>query len=198
MMKTAGHVKKHYVTCCQIFEDFKNRNGNNATLSEYMKEVEEHTKKIEIPDEALTLKGDMLEILAELFFKAFANDPRIGLKDYEPVALEEDYGVDGFGINAAGVKVPVQVKYRSNPQDLVLYAEIARTYTSAMIQLKIPVQGKDSIYVFTTASGVTVACSTVFGDMLRIIHGDIIREQINNNISFWDMAFEEIKETLLG
>lgn len=198
MLKTAGHVKKHYETCCLLFEDFKNREGENTTLNEYMKFIEARTQKTSNEDERLVLKGDMLEILAEIFFKAFANDPRVGLTNYEPVPLEEDYGVDGFGTNAAGRKVPVQIKYRSNPTDLVLYAEMARTYASAMVQLDIPVRGDDSLYVFTTANGVTAACETVFKGMLRVIDGNIIRDQIDNNVSFWEMAYKEIEDTLLN
>lgn len=194
MLKTSGHVKKHYKTCCIVFEDFK----DGGTLDDYMKAVEAQASSIKDPDEQLVLKGDMLEILAEIFFKAFANDPRVGLTGYEPIPLEEDYGVNGFGVNAAGHKVPVQIKWRSNPTDLVLYAEMARTYASAMVQLNIPVEGRDSLYVFTTANDVTVACKTVFKDMLRVIDGNIIRDQIDNNVSFWNVAFEEIKETLLS
>jgi hypothetical protein len=67
-----------------------------------------------------------------------------------------------------------------------------------MVQLDIKVEGADSLYVFTTANDVTVACKTVFKDMLRVINGTIIRDQIDNNVSFWGVAYEEIKETLLS
>ena len=81
MFKTAGHVAKHYKPCCIIFEDFKNRGGSNATIEEYVKAVEHHAAGIKDLDARMAFKGDMLEILAEMFFKAFANDPRVGLKD---------------------------------------------------------------------------------------------------------------------
>jgi len=198
MLRTAGHVRKYYKPCCLIFEEFKNRGTENATLGEYMKAIEKHCEDFDDGDKILTFKGDMLEILAELIFKAFPNDPKIGLVDYEPVPLEDDYGVDGFGVNAAGKKVPVQVKYRSNPTDDVLYAEVSRTYTSAQIQLRMEIQGENSIYVLTTANKVTTACKTVFGNMLRVINGETIRQNINNNKSFWELAYEEVKETLLS
>lgn len=198
MLKTAGHVKKYYKPCCILYEEFKNRQGNNITLKEFMKFVEKEAIGIEDDDQRMTFKGDMLEILAELFFKAFSNSPQVGLTEYEPVPLEKDYGVDGFGVNAAGKKCAVQIKYRSNPEDSVLYSEMARTYTSAIIQLNIPLEGDDCLYVFTTAFGVTVACETVFGKKLRVISKSIISNEINNNVSFWDMAYKEIEETLLG
>lgn len=198
MLKTAGHVKKYYKSCCIIFEDFKSRNGNNSTLKEFMKHVKSMSTEILDDDKRQTFKGDMLEILAEIFFKAFSNSPQVGLSDYKPVPLEEDYGVDGFGKNAAGKVCAVQVKYRSNPEDLVKYSEMARTYTSAVIQLDIPLEGDDCLYVFTTAFGVTVSCKTVFGKKLRVISKDIISNEINNNVNFWEFAYKEIEETLIG
>ena len=196
MLKTAGHVKKYYKACCIIFEDFKNRNGQNATLNEFMKHIKKMANEIQEEDERLVFKGDMLEILAEMFFKAFSNSPAIGLSDYEPVPLEKDYGVDGTGINAAGTKCAVQIKYRSNPEDSVLYAELARTFTSGMIQLNIPFNTDNCLYVFTTAFKVTAVCETVFGKRLRVISRDIISNEINNNVSFWEFAYNEIAETL--
>lgn len=198
MLKTAGHVMKHYKPCCVLFEDFRDRKNENATLSEFMGGIEKQASSLPSEDDSLILKGDMLEILAELFFKSFENDPKVGLSNYEPVALEEDYGVDGIGVNANGNKVPVQIKYRSNPTDLVLYAEIARTYASAMVQMKIPCEGPNSLYVFTTANAVTVSCNHVFGNMLRVINGNTIRQFIDNNVSFWETAYKEIESTLLG
>jgi len=197
MLKTSGHVKTHYKECCIIFEDFKNRNGVDATLNAFKESIEQHAQNKPI-DEQNIFKGDMLEILAEIFFKAFQNDPRVGLSDYTPVPLEEDYGVDGFGINAAGKQCAVQVKFRSNPLDSVTYAELARTYASAILLQKIPLEGDNCLYIFTTAQDVTHPNGTVFGSMLRVISHNIISEEINNNINFWNAAFEEIKETLLG
>lgn len=197
MLKTAGHIKKYYKPCCILFEDFKNRNGNDATLKEYMKFIRDTSKGIQDDDERQVFKGDMLEILAEIFFKAFSNSPQVGLTDYEPVPLEEDYGVDGKGVNATGKKCAVQIKHRSNPEDAVTYSEMARTYTSAIIQLDIPLEGDDCLYVFTTARKVTVACETVFGKKLRVISRDIISNEIDNNVNFWEQAYKEIEETLL-
>lgn len=210
MLKTAGHVKKYYIPCCYLFEGFKNRHGN-ATFDEFLKEVEQISKKgiddnlngkeihFRVPeDERFTFKGDMLEILAEIFFKAFANSPEVGITQYTPIPLPEDYGVDGKGMNAAGTSCAVQVKYRDNPMEKILYAEIAKTYTSGKIQLGLPLDTDNCIYVFTSAWEITGACQTVFGKMLRVINREIISREIDNNISFWNTAFEEIRDTLIG
>jgi len=197
MLKTSGHVKTHYKECCIIFEDFKNRNGADATLDAFKAAIEQHAST-KVPEEQYKFKGDMLEIFAEIFFKAFQNDPRVGLTDYTPVPIEEDYGVDGFGINAAGKKCAVQIKYRANPLDSVTYAELARTYTSAILLQQIPLEGDNCLYVFTTAFDVTSPNGIVFKKMLRPITANFIAQEIDNNVNFWNAAFNEIKETLLA
>jgi hypothetical protein len=198
VLKTAGHVKKHYKPCCTIFEAFKNRNGVNATFEAYLSEIEKWATKVPDPDDRDILRGDMLEVFAEMFFGAFPNDPAVGITGYTPVPLPEDYGVDGTGTNAAGTMCAVQVKYRGCPTDLVTYAEIARTFTSAVLQMGLPLyNAANSIFIFTSAFDVTVACKTVMGDKIHVLNREIISGKVDNNVSFWDYAFNEIKDTLL-
>jgi hypothetical protein len=193
MLKTSGHVKKHYRACCTIFDAFNTRRGVNVTFEDFLVEIERWAVKIQDPDEQNVFRGDMLEILAEMFFGAFANDPAVGLTGYTPVPLPEDYGVDGTGNNAAGTDCAVQVKYRGDPTDLVTYAEIARTFTSAVLQLGLPLyNGSDNIFIFTSAYDVTVACKTVMGNKIHILSRGIIKNKIDNNVSFWDYAYNEI------
>jgi hypothetical protein len=130
-----------------------------------------------------------------MFFGAFANDPSVGLTGYTPVPLPEDYGMDGQGNNAAGIDCAVQVKYRGDPTDLVTYAEIARTFTSAVLQRGLPLyNGSDNIFIFTSAYDVTVACKTVMGNKIHVLNRGIIQQKIDNNVSFWEYAFNEVKE----
>jgi hypothetical protein len=194
MLKTAGHVKKHYKPVCSIFEEFK----DGATLEGYVREVEKYAANIQDEDTRMSFKGDMLEILAEIFFKAFENNPAVGLRDYTPIPLDEDFGVDGKGINANGKDCAVQVKYRGNPFDLISYSDIARTYTSANLQLGLELEGDDRIYVFTTAIDVNIQCHTVFKGMVRVLGKEIVSREINNNRNFWLLAYNEVRETLLN
>ena len=143
-------------------------------------------------DEANKFKGDSLEIFAEIFFNSFENDPSVGLVDYLPIAIENDYGVDAVGYNADNRKVAVQVKYRSNPLELVKYEEISKTYTSGTLMLDLDLSHKQSLYVFTTSVGVTPACQKVFGNRLVVINLDIIKHYVDNNANFWGYAFQEV------
>jgi len=197
MLKTSGHVKQYYIQCCNLYQEFKDRNGNQANLQSFINMIESFSNNINNEDDKLKFKGDMLEIFAELFFMAFKNDPRVGLVEYTPIPIDEDYGVDGKGINASGNECAVQVKYRSNPQNKVTYEEISKTFTSAKLQFNMPLDSDDCIYVFTTAYEVTPQCARVLGRKLRVISKDIIVNEVDNNINFWNMAYNEIKETLI-
>jgi len=165
-------------------------NFRNGTSFREFKNIVEKISVNKI--DPLKFKGDCLEIFAEIFFKAFSNDASFGLVDYTPIDIENDYGVDGVGYNADNRKVAVQVKYRSNPMDLVLYEEIAKTFTSGMKMLDLDLMHKQSVYVFTTAVGVTPSCQKVLGNSLVVINSDIISEQVDNNTNFWEFAFQEV------
>jgi hypothetical protein len=180
MLKTSGHVKAYYTECADLYEDFKQRKGVDTTFQVFINKVEALSKSFPDVDAGYKFKGDML----------------VGLSDYTPIPIEEDYGVDGKGINAAGTECVVQIKFRANPLDLVTYEEMAKTDTSGKRQLNIPLDGDNCVYVFTTANGVTIACQTVFGKALRVISKDIIANEIDNNVNFWNLAYTEIESTL--
>lgn len=44
---------------------------------------------------------------------------------------------------------------------------------------------------------VTVACKTVLGNKIHVLNRGIISGKVDNNVSFWNYAYEEIKSTLL-
>ena len=143
-------------------------------------------------------KGDMLEVLSEIFFTIFQGDEGLGIREYTPVEIAEDFGVDATGVNVNGHKVVVQVKYRSNPDDLIPFADIARTFTSAVCQLRITVviQHPRTVYLFTISNGVTAAFQKVMGDKTVLVNRATIATKIDNNCNFWKMAFEMMMTTL--
>jgi hypothetical protein len=143
-------------------------------------------------------KGDMLEVLSEIFFTIFQSDEAVGIRDYTPVELADDYGVDAVGVNVNGHKVAIQVKYRSNPADSIPYADIARTFTSAVCQLQMldVVHHPHTIYLFTSADGVSGAYEKVLGRKSVVIARKTIATKIDNNKNFWRMANEMIVKTL--
>lgn len=147
-------------------------------------------------DRLNSFKGDTLEVLAEIFFDIYASDPAVGIKDYSPVSLDEDYGVDGIGINVNGDRCAVQEKYRANPLELITYSDIAKTDSSGRRLHHLLLDKNDTIFLFTTGQGITSACEKVFGKIIRVINRRIISGYIDNNQNFWERAEELIINTL--
>lgn len=147
-------------------------------------------------DKVNSFKGDMFEVFGEIFFRAFKNDPEVGLCEYETVTLDDDYGVDAIGTNANGDRVVVQFKFKGNPKEVVEYAALARTYTAGRIRHKLDLDKHDTIWLVTTGNGVTGPCKEVLGKRLRVIYRDILAGKVDNNMSFWKDVEEQIGTTL--
>ena len=139
----------------------------------------------------------MLEVFAEIFFNLFQADERIGIRNYTPILIDSDFGVDAKGINANGHGCVVQVKYRSNPQDLITYSDIAKTFTAGVLQHKIPLyENEHTVFLITTSSGISGAFNKIFEKTAVIILRKDIAEKVDNNKNFWLEAYSSIYETL--
>lgn len=174
----------------EIFEIAYNFRYGRTTLKDLGRVIED------ISGDEKKVKGDLFEIFAWIFFRLFENNPSVGLVEYEPIDIDEDYGVDGVGKNANGHKVAVQVKYRRNPKDLVLYTEIAKTYASGELMLGLNLKKENSIYVFTNCIDITPSCKKVFGNIVKILNTDGIDHYIHNNENFWESFYKEICDYL--
>lgn len=147
-------------------------------------------------DKLNSFKGDTLEVLAEIFFNVYSADPAVGIRDYTPVSLDEDYGVDGIGTNVNGDQCAVQEKYRANPLELITYSDMAKTDSAGRRSHHLLLDKNDTIFLFTTGQGITSACEKVFGKVIRVINRRIISGYIDNNQNFWEQAEELIMNTL--
>ena len=186
-----------------MFEIFK----DGGTIREFINAVERMAKKKSksfkgtqdnIDNQINTYKGDFLEVLSELFFDTFSMDEAIGLTNYEPIPIEQDYGVDAIGFNPVGDKVAVQVKYRANVLDVIEYSDIAKTYTSACEDLMMDLSKPNTIYLFTTSKGANYVTEQRFQrrKQLLVINREIIKTKIDNNIPFWKNAYQRIIESI--
>ena len=192
-------ISKYPEQVSKLFFYFKqldiNTQGNDVkTFKEFLTGIEEFSERISDDiDIRKKFKGDMLEIFSEVFFTLFENDPEIGIKNYKPISIDQDFGCDAEGINVNGDRVAVQVKFRSNPLDCVTYEELAKTDTSARRLLKIDTSKKDVIYIFTSAFDLSNAAKTVLDDSLVFMGFNQISYKVDNNKNFWDNAWELIK-----
>ena len=174
--------------------DAWSQKNSGQTINNWIADVETLANTMPDTDSALKLRGDMLEVLSELFFNCFQADEAVGLKNYSPVVLGEDFGVDAIGINANGTKVAVQCKYKN--LEPVTYSELAKTFTSGLLNLQCDMLNSNSIYVFTTAFSFSSAVDKVLGSKVVKIDRNVISRKIDNNRTFWQYAYDQIFETL--
>lgn len=98
--------------------DLKALFENTNKISTFMSRLEAQAVRDPLRYDPDKYKGDGFEFLSEIFLKSHAYDNRIGITSYEPVQ-DDDTGVDGTGINLAGDKCVIQIKYRSNSQGVL-------------------------------------------------------------------------------
>lgn len=182
---TLEKIIKHKSDIIDIFVSAK-------TIDDFVKKVEELSKKYSDEDERNSFKGYIFEIFSELFFMIFHADPEVGLTNYKPVPLNEDYGVDATAINVNGNKAVVQCKYRFNPIELIDYDSISKTYSAGIEihNIELDKSINNTIFVITTGVGVTDPCKHVFKSKLRVINRQILSSKIDNNQTFWKNCAE--------
>lgn len=154
------------------------------------------SKEAYIKDKVNKYKGDLLEILSEIFFTEYKSDPAVGIKEYTPVSITDDFGVDATGINVNGNKVAIQVKYRANVSDRIDYESVAKTFTSAVCQHGINPAYDSIIYIFTTAQGCDFPPEKVLENKLVTLNRSIIANKVDGNITFWENAYKSVYEAL--
>lgn len=179
-----------------LYEKFK----SGGTIREWVNEVESMANAPRILHrDRDKFKGDMLEVFSEIFFTLSAFDSRNGIRDYMPVSIENDYGIDAIGLNPNNHRSVIQVKYRHNPSELIPYADIARTFTSAICQMHYNdvAEHPHTVYLFTTSGGVTGAFQQVMGDKAVIINRGVISSAVDNNIGFWETAHNMICQKII-
>ena len=145
-------------------------------------------------------KGDGFEFLVEILLKSHAYDNRLGITNYEPVQ-SDDNGVDGVGVNLSGEKCVVQVKYRSNSKT-VLTANtdhLSNMISDGMIKHKVVIAEDNTKiprhYVVTTATGLHhYTDNENFKGFVHCIGFEHLRALLDNNLSFWNLCREIVKE----
>jgi DNA replicative helicase MCM subunit Mcm2 (Cdc46/Mcm family) len=99
------------------------------------------------------LKGDLFEIFAELFFKITKSDNRVGISDYLTIN-EDDYGVDGVGRNYHGQKCTIQVKFRSNPMELLTIKDLKNFQGISYKAYDVDPKLSENLIIFTNCQGI--------------------------------------------
>jgi hypothetical protein len=198
---TANKITEYLDECISIFDMV----DGVKTIGDFVKRVEMLSHKFALDinnptvseqDKINSFKGDMLEILAEIFWRIYAAEEAVGIVDYMPIPLTEDFGVDGVGTNPNGDKCVAQVKYRANPLDTIHWDDLAKTDSMGLRHYDVLKEKDYTVFLFTTCAGATSACQEVLGNVLREINRNIIAGKIDLNQTFWKQAEELILFTL--
>ena len=154
-------ISVYHKQVMDIFETLDTAEQSLKTLENWIALVENHANQISTKSNDLEkrmndFRGDMLEILAEIFFKNSVFDDRFGLQKYNIADCASDYGVDATGYNVNGHKCAVQCKYRANPNptgdDQIKYEDLTKTYFDGRENHACDLNKPHTVFLFTTAS----------------------------------------------
>ena len=182
----------------EYFELYQMAIGENYTFRQWNNAVNVMAIRFNNLNVRNKFKGDMLEVFSEIFFALFQNDPSFGLKVYTPIAIDDDYGVDAVGTNANGHACVVQVKYRSNPLEVITYESIAKTYTAAILHLHMNdvFHHDKTVFLFTNSNSVSISFEKIMGKKVVVVNNGVISAMVDNNSNFWTAAYDLIFATL--
>lgn len=165
-----------------------------TTMSKLMYRIEKFSQRDPLNYDPDKYKGDAFEFFVELFLMLHPCDNRVGVYDYKPTQ-DNDNGVDGIGVNILNENCVVQIKYRSDPRE-VLTAN--KDHLSNMFvdgQLSYGVVADTNVkknfrhFIFTTAKGLHFYTETeMFKNKVRCFSYKHFRSMLDNNKIFWDNA----------
>ena len=140
-----------------------------------------------------------MEVFVEGLILLNENHPGVGISDYEPYAIQNDYGVDGTGYNFEGEKSVVQIKYRIDP---TVWLTRNNDNLGAFIEqglLRERIINSDigkapRHYIFTSAAGVARKTmeETWNNANIKVYGIGDIKKLVDDNINFWKNFIELI------
>ena len=199
-------ITVYYKELKDIYSTISNADVSFKSIDNWISLVEHHAeiigKKYQNADDRIKIqndfKGDMLEILSEIFFKNSAFDDRFGLSNYTVSDSASDYGVDATGYNVNGHKCAVQCKYRVNPNpqgdDKLKYEDLAKTYFDGRENHNCDLDKDYTVFLFTTANEDSIShiIENNFKKKLVLVGRKRLSEIIHQNVNFWNLCLNEI------
>lgn len=144
--------------------------------------------------------GDGMEVFVEGLILLNENHLGVGISNYEPYPIQNDYGLDGVGYNSEGEKSVVQIKYRTNP---TVWLTRNNDNLGAFIEQGMLIErvmdsdiGKASRhYIFTSAAGVARKTleQTWNNANIKVFGIGDIKKLVDDNINFWKNFIELIE-----
>lgn len=168
----------NYFDDCLSIKDFVSRVNQIADAELIRTNDEKSYKKI---------KGDVFEIFCHFFVLERGSSPRIPVnKDsYEYANSIGDYGVDAIGLHN-NTRITIQAKFRTNPEELITYEEVAKCITQSYIKYDVSPINSNIVFI-TTAKDFNDNVKNAISLKYRpyLINRDDIDRETRDNIYFW-------------
>jgi hypothetical protein len=177
--------------------DINNLLDNVYKLSTYCNKLEKQAIMFPNRYDPDKYKGDGFELLVEALIKLSPVDNRIAIGNYVPV-VDNDTGVDGFGVGIDGNPATVQIKYRSDSTKLLTanLDHLNNFVATSLLRYNVDPKSKTNMLIVTTAEGLHYYTDAeMFQHQVRCIGHAQLRELIDNNILFWDSFRNLTKES---
>lgn len=172
-----------------------------ARLNKNTKTWEVNNKKLNYyvnSEDIDKFRGNSLEIFAEIFFNIFSADPTLGIKNYTPIPIGEDFGADAVGENVNGDQCVIQVKYRKDDCSFITYEEMTKPYYQGVHRFKYDMNKPHTLVLFTTSNKATAALEQEMINKKQVIaiFRKHIATKVDRNVNFWKTAYEMVEEKL--
>lgn len=166
--------------------------GDSTTLKQYCDQI--GTKALEQPDriDPNTYLGDAFELFCEAFILSHGVESTIGISNYTPVILGEDYGVDGVGVGTNGKVATIQCKFKTNKSSLLGINDdhLSNFVSTSLIHYDVDKADTKNMLILTTAKGVSHKLNDMYRGKVRCLGYKEIASKVDNNIPFWN-SFKE-------
>lgn len=194
-------IEHTFLTKCH---DLRTLFDQTNKLSTFMRKLEQQSLKDPLRYDSNKYLGDGFEFFVEILLKLHPVDNRVGIYNYSPKQTN-DNGVDGVGINILGEPAVIQIKYRSNTQELLTSNKdhLGNLIVDGMMSHNVVIDNikKDNYrhFVYTTAKSLHFYTdSEMFKGKVKCVGYNEIRGLVDNNVAFWNTLRSEVFKNYTG
>lgn len=181
------NIQHHFKNTCYDIDTLLT--GCNK-LSTFMTRLEKQGNLYPHRFEYNVYVGDGFECLIEAIINLSPIDKRLNIHSYTPIN-GNDMGVDGSGIAHDGSVHTIQVKYRSNT-DQVLTAN--KDHISNFVAHSFAAYDAKFMTIYTTAKELhNEIANSMYNNKVKVIGVKELRAIVDNNDAFWSMFHESLK-----
>lgn len=185
-------LKHHFLYNCQELDFLLQNNNLSSFISKLIKLGSKQNPDLYPP---LKYMGDGWEFFAEFFFKFHNGDHTFTyVWDYEPNPPGSDNGIDGFGKSTLdGSLATIQCKFVADPSKYLSNQQNLGNHAASSLNEGWKHNGKNLI-CFTTAAG--IHRNNPYHDLALCLNRKLISRRVNDNVAFWTIFKQTVKENL--